>query len=260
MNNIEKNKFLKERLNLEHTKDPIFLEREMSGHKLYWLGTEHSWNPKHKQFDQIKKKWEEFLKKVDNPLAVIEGAYRPNSFKTPKEAIRNRGESGFVTFLGETNNVEVTCFEPSYEDQIKTLLDKFDFDKVFCYRTAAIIDQWNNINDPNLKIEDYLGSYIEYVKKYFGKRGEVLSVEYLESIYPRVFGKEIDYRDQAWFNDLGNPFNEDNIFLEIAQAMSRHRDDYIVNRLKEEIKNHDVFMVYGRGHYQPLLDRLDEKA
>src|SRR3989344_6452645 len=80
---------------------------------LYYFGEKHSYDPKDKQWIEVRNLWDEFIKETKNTKRVVfyEGG-RTGKWDNEIEAITNAGGTGFITYNASKLNIEIFCPEP----------------------------------------------------------------------------------------------------------------------------------------------------
>jgi hypothetical protein len=118
--NIAKNLIpLQKYAKLKHKK-PYLFNFFKGKQEIFYLGVEHSKNPKNKQFSEIENWFNKFLnthKKKD--IVIILENYTPSLVLPKNEMIEKFGETGLVYFLAQKHNLKTICPEPSQKQILK---------------------------------------------------------------------------------------------------------------------------------------------
>lgn len=234
-----------------------FFEKNKQGNLLFWLGTQHSKNIEHPQFEEIKSKWSEFLSKAENPLVVLEGWPIEPVFETEQEATRHRGEPGLISFLAYKNSIPIKYYEPDRQKEMDYLAEAFGKDKTAYYYFSRTLAQYYKLKEKG-SAEDYLLPYFRRDKKISQWQGFDFDIDNFKSIHEKLFNKKFDINDADWFIMACNPYNDDGLLQELALTCGVYRDKAIVEGINNSWKDHDVFVVYGNGHMEAHEEGLEK--
>lgn len=260
----------------EEFETPCLLEIESGGKKLVCVGSQHSADPNHPQFEIIKNKFMsakpgvvfvEGIWNIQNHKEEL-GEYIGN--KTYEEIIYENEENWGTVWLAHKSDVSVHSPEPSKAEYYESLQKEgFSKKEIFLLHLLQIIPQWKRSNHKNEEtIEDYLKGKREELCAYFELSDEGSVLEQMQN-YLTEAGIEIDLSDSNLDEDeavanLVDPIPWDDTYKrtrinDAAAASSLVRDRTILRDLEEAFKETDtVFVVYGASHIHMLSDALRE--
>src|SRR5687767_6526955 len=114
--------------------------------KLFYFGSNHSTDPKNKQYEDLVRFWKDFLKQTSKKksLVLIEGGLR-RLLSSEDESIKTNAEAGLMTFLAGQVNLETASPEPDRKSEIGGLLDEFSKDEIQFYYFARMVFQWTQL-------------------------------------------------------------------------------------------------------------------
>lgn len=231
--------------------------------EIYFFGTSHINDPNDELFDEIKKEFDSF----GPDMVFIEGV-SPSNFGgyekfvrgLPEVDLKRRGETSYVAKLALSRRdmghvVDLESPEPPESREVAHLercgFTRQDIFKYYFYRFVVQFQRSNNGTEKAINLSSFLdflspirfmmtsqslGWSEDEVKKY--KEYEIANLE-LEDL-------ENNLRIVSPIPQEGRVFEKTN---EISDASGRFRDEYILERLAEGLKNHNkMFIVYGYSH------------
>lgn len=244
-----------------------------NGKEIYFFGTKHLYDPSDGLFDEIQKAFDAF--KPDK--VYVEGVaqsrfhlYEKGLEDAQLSDLKQRGEPAFVgkLVLEERKNRPMGLESPeiSEADESKQLVEKgFTHKEIFQYRFYALVSQYQRRHAKDDGSCDKVDFELFISRMQSGitaqaigcSEEEVLSFKKEEVDNVQLENKE-KYRYMVdpipWENRPRTRINE------LSEASGRIRDEYIVERLAEGLKNHDrLFIVYGFTHAvvdEPALEYL----
>lgn len=219
------------------------------GKYLYYIGSNHSFNPEDEQYALIERRWNEFsqLAKNERPIVFVESKVWPIE-SSKLEAIKKHFENGFITYLASQRRTEIYCPEPDPTWERNELLKAFSKDEIQTYYFVRLCWSWNNrIDKPDLytfmqeKLEEDMheSSWINYDFSYKAMIG----------MYEKVLKHKFDLDDQEFFASIIAPTQSFEVTNKVAKVASRNRDEHIISQiLKHWQEGYSIFIVFGLTH------------
>ena len=211
---------------------------------LQYVGAQHLDDPRHQQFEDIKRKWNDFKPTI----AFYEGPDRGIA-NNDTLTIQKFGESGYVRYLAKQLNIPTKGLEPPIADLYRYLVSKYPQNKVDMYmlsKEAMRLRTRKRLSKDELTIE--ITKMITAVAQMLGRDISIKSIDELAIVFEQNFGKET-----AWWEAPATWFDpqEDNVRVtnQLAVLSTEYRNVYMVKVLSESInKGEKVFAVVGRNH------------
>lgn len=222
---------------------------------LFFLGTQHTFDPNNTQFKGLKKYWHQFLKKTQNSkkIVFVEGGIRPvDSIKSDKEAITQYGENGLITYFAFQSGIDVISPEPGFENEIMQLND-FSKKEAMYYYFARIVHQWQRIIEKP-PLDEYLGGFAKRYEDITNWDDFDFSLDFFAKLHDQLHNHKFNQDKCTCFYDDSNPSK--NL---VAATVSHYRDLYLLAQiLKNWYEGKSIFAVYGSGHEEKLRPILHE--
>lgn len=232
---------------------PYFYKITNGKQALFYIGANHSHDPKNYQYDKIRDYWNEFLKETDrkNSIVLVEGGKRripePEKDFGENDAIKEGGEADFIAYLAFKACIETESPEPDDEFMLKELNKTFSLGEILYYSFVRTADQWNRLPEPRPDFWEYVEKYIKHDKEAIGRPNFDTPKELFIGLHNKHHSNcGFSEYDQECFHNDSNPSIPEN---KVACASSFIRNMHITNeilRLWKEGKN--IFVVYGSGH------------
>lgn len=239
---------------------------EGGGKKILFFGADHSNNPAHPMFAQI----EENFKAVKPDLVYIEGwqgltqadpGVRNMVTEKTFEEAKKEGEPFFALKRAMEADIAFASPEPGSLQQLEYLEAKgFSRRDIFFFYTYRQIAQYQRENNTASEEESkkYLQRFFESMRRRSGWDSSELTVFEQE-----LFG-ELDVSDDQKYADSVDPMpwkdRPQTVYNDISRSLGRLRNEYIFERIAEDLKTHtSIFVVYGSGHavvLEPALHAL----
>lgn len=223
--------------------------KHASGGELFYFGSSHIYDPKSKMLKTIDSAWLAF--KPD--IVLWEGGEPGRISNLPNnidDAVKQKGEPGFVRFLAKERNVQDLTLEPSVLTIIKELQKKFSDEEILVHGILTQIEQAKRKGTPNAKLDSLVINYLKRSQAFNFKNIPTNLDEFqtaVTKILPRLENwKEITL-DMVAPKSLNNP--KINTLQKIATVSSEVRDRHMLTLLLTEVKKgRKVFAVVGASH------------
>ena len=242
---------------------PYFFKIAKSGQLIYYCGERHTNDPKHPEWVQIKKFWDEFVQETKNKhrLVFIEGG-KPPIKETADSAILKFGGPGFISFLAHEHSVNIESPEIQLVDLIEKLQLQFTHEQIVYYFFATDVAQWNRYIDPKPDFDAWMQSRLDSDKKKLQWDDIDFSVQGMKTIHEQLFQIPFDKNDELFFRKNVNPVKVQGVINQVSQAAGRIRDEYVVTKTVEYFKQgYSIYIQFGMTHavmQEPYLKELIE--
>lgn len=235
-------------------KHPIPYTYSISKHNqhLYYFGANHSRDPQDKQFEELRKFWEEFLHKTsgENRAVLIEGGIRETR-ESEALAIHRDSEAGFISYLAREREIPIFSPEPTDEVEQETLLKKYSREELACYYFLQYAYQWSTY--PEGKRPDLAQYVTALLLKYL--KGELwntfdMSLDRMKGVYLSIFKKEFDIDDTDFLHKTISPTQHLSVTNSIARSRGEEvREPYILKEIEKSWnESKSLFIIYGASH------------
>lgn len=203
------------------------------------FGAEHTFDPGHKQFPEMKENWDKF-----NPtLAMVEGNLDLilTWFFNPVKA---SGEGGYTQKMAKAKGIKIYSWEVGHDAEVDYVLERFDPIHIavfYCLRPYQ--NKWSQFSktEQDKKIE----SLISKRTNYKSLKGVITSVEQVDSIW------RADFPDLPSWRSYRHPANgwPEGILQRIAVETNMVRDVNMCKSIIELVnKGERVFISMGSSH------------
>ncbi len=238
---------------------PYVFEIENGNKKITYFGARHSQNPADPMFARIEQKFSS-----SNPeIVFVEGVdqlktQKPHIIKmlvgwSRETSIKEMGESGFVLKLAIESGVEIESPEPEFKDELAHLLRQgFSREDIFAYYLYRQIEQYHRmVEKPAL--DAYLDPHLRGFRLTADWEDFECSLNNLEAIGKKIWGERGGFETNNVSRTDPTPWNEKKdtwtAVNQIAQQSSYFRDEYIVQRIADVMKQKNrLFVVFGASH------------
>jgi hypothetical protein len=236
---------------------PYFYKIKSGENFLYYFGEEHSFDPKHKQWQVMKNFWREFLKDTENKNRIVFVESKVSKIEENEDlTVINKAGPGLITFIAFENGIFTFCPESSFREQFMYLEKYFLHEEIQYYYFARMVLQWNKTNK-KIDFEKFIQPYLDRDKKESEWNDVDFTIDGMKKIHNKIFGIKFNENDEKFFRSVVSPVELKTIINKINRALSDFRNEYIVQKIKEYIdNNYSVFAVYGCTHVvvqEPLL-------
>jgi hypothetical protein len=231
---------------------------EQNEKRLLFYGSDHSNDPDDSMFEDIEKRFLEFQPEI----ALVEGKYYQETYSTRDQAIISGGEQSFVVYLAGLNEIPVGTMEPSDEDTIDFLRERYNPKSILAmYILRQVIQLQREAGtrsfDFQYEIEECLvKSLSEAELNVIDPNGE-FTEELMSLLDPYLEdGQNISNWDtwdaQGLVYDGGSP-ELHQIWLDTVDF----RDIFGVAQIERTLSTHDrVFVIMGGRHVTNQEERL----
>lgn len=222
-----------------------------AGQYLNVMGVEHINNPKHEQFNELRRYWKNFLKKTSGKdrLVCVEGRLR--SVATDElSAIAHGGEADWIAFAAHQAEVKAVCPEPDGSKERQELLKLFAKEEIQYYYFARIVHQWHQIPEPKPDFKKYIHPFLKSDKKEARWNDFPFTLDAMKRIHDDLFKTDFNYNDAKFFAGIVNPYYPKRSAINrIAQRSGEIRDEQMLKNIKSYWnKGKSLFIVFGSWH------------
>ena len=226
-----------------HRRPYIYNITSKSGGKVIVIGTDHVNNPDHIQFDSIRYYW----KKHKPTVALVEGRLG-FFFSWIHNPIKKYGESGLTSELSKKNNAALYTWEPSREDEIEILIEKYSAKKLAMFYSLRPFFQLPK-KERNI---DNLKDLIEERTDYKYLKNSIINWQEIDSIWKVDFPK-LNWK--TYNSNYGYPGYLHDIWNSSNLARDKHMIDIILEQIKE---GETVFVTMGASHAPRIEKTLND--
>lgn len=249
---IEKNGFV----------TPYIVEIHRSNKTLLFYGSEHTNNPAHAQFKDIKKRWKKFTVNTEKPIALVEGHFDEVSEKETEDEIKSivaGGEAQFVVHLARADGVEVSSPEPEKVWEANELSKEFGREAVVFFYFVRQIAWWNGFTE-KLDIQSEAKSMLALMKGLYKWEDVDFTLDRMTAVHEELFGKPVEWDNAQWIYDITTPATQEYVTNKLARRSGELRDSYILEQILKYWDNgRNMFLVFGSSHairLEPALRKL----
>ena len=229
---------------------PYLVELEADEGSLFYFGSYHSNNPDDVQMDDIASRWTATRPTV--ALTENTGGFAPGG---KRRAIKALGEFGLVIHLAEEYDVPVYSLEPTWDDEISMVTERFSREEATVFYTLRVyLSERGNERDSARM--DKLAMHL------LGKRGNrpglggvVADLDAFDAVWNEHFGDDRDWRTlpprAIW------PGDEPTRLQAISRFVNEVRDRHMARVVIDFVKRGErVFAIAGGSHVvkqEPVL-------
>jgi hypothetical protein len=246
-------------------KIPYFYKIKFGSQLLYYFGESHSFDPKRKQWKQVKKFWNEFLEdtKGKKRIVFLEGG-NPPADTTERKSIVKYGGGGLVAYLAKKAGIKTVSAEPNEKYERSQLEKVFPREVIQYYYFARVVHQWGRYQDNRPDFEKYITRYLSGDKRESGWRGFDFSLPAMKKIHKDLFKTEFDENDFGFFGDVSNPISQKTKVNKVSRTSGDIRDMHIIDIIKKYLKDgFNIFSIYGYTHVvmqEPVLKIFSQRV
>jgi len=214
--------------------------------KIIFIGSRHEKGIN--EIMSIKSIFDEF-----NPyISLVEDEFDIADFKTESEAINKGGDMGFISFLAKKRGIKVVSNDPRFEEEFSFIEKRYGRDLSFLYfflrdRCSMIKSKTFTKYLTDKEIIDYILKKVHYYN---------YSLDRVKKTFKELFNSEMEERDYSAFF---NPTLNINKFNEVTWELNEFRDDYMINKLRELLKeNTKIFIIKGEHHLNKSKEKIQK--
>ena len=233
------------------------LHLKVGDKEFFWFSGIHSNDSNHRMFKDIKEKFYSF-----NPqLVLVEGYCDTSNYKDEKEAISQGGESGYVSYLAKTENIEVETVEPSFEQQFRYLLPKYKNEDILAmYVLRQVIQYQRESENRNV---DFFRECINLINNMISKGFPIdipnVNSSYVKDIISQYTNFSVDESNWEHINAKELIYSSGCVLNEIWNDTIAFRDEYCVNFIEENYRKYNrIFMIMGADHINNQKHKLEK--
>ncbi|HPD74333.1 MAG TPA: hypothetical protein PLX95_03560 [bacterium] len=228
---------------------PYFFHIRKGGQILYYLGFEHTYDPKDASWGVLENYLQDFINQTDGKkrLVLVEGGEKTLPYSR-KEQIKTMGESYYTWFLAQASAIQVSSPEPDTTEQLKHLAKNFSKDLIITALYAEQISIRSNYIKPE-NMENSLETYIDYLKRISGWESEFFTMQSVQRCYKEVSGIDLDYNNLEYIKKETDPYLEENQINEVINSKSQFKDKIILENIENLWgRGYNLFIVFGKNH------------
>lgn len=229
-----------------HRRPYIYTLASKNGARVSIVGVDHRNDATHPQFDSIRQAW----KQLQPDVALIEGrlGFLFTWFQDP---IQSYGESGLTSYLAKTEGKELYTWEPSRDDEVLILKEKFGLEEIAMFYTLRpyfSLSSRGTVQNPEEKIQEYIDSRTDYQHI----RGVLRSYKDLDAVWKKYY-PNIDWR--TYSNKRG--YMPQGLMHKLWNASNIARDEHLIQSVLDLMNNNkNVFVTVGVSHAPRIEETL----
>ena len=239
--------------------DPYVFNLRNNQKELVFIGTEHTNDPKHKQFKII----ETYFSHAVPEIVFHEGGplLDTTHLKTSEEAIMHHQETGYLKFLCKNWGIQMENADLTAREEFRLMLQKYSQEELFLYYTVErLIYPFQHGFEGKLTLQE---AYSNFINNYLSKHSFPITTEqkdfnYFEKLYKKHIGTSFNLAtyDYSKFNFLV----DNGRFSQIGRASKVVRDNALLAKIDEALNRYDrVFVIFGSAHalaVEPALVKI----
>lgn len=241
------------------------LEIQQADQCMLFYGSCHATDVEHPEFQDMEERWQKFITKWPQPVALVEGNFDQAPFDETvdaEEAIKAGGELEFLVHLARKDGIELASPEPDRAGEANEVAKSFDRSTVAFFYFIRQIGAWISMHKkPGIRAE--ATRLLGIMKETYQWDDIDLSIEAMEAIHQQLFGKALPWDDGEWIDTIVTPATTDFVTNEIARTSGEVRDEHILDQIIGYWKaGKSPFIVFGSAHairLEPALRRQCER-
>lgn len=228
---------------------PYFFHIRRGGQILYYLGFDHTYDPKDLTWGVLENYLQDFIDQTDGKkrMVMVEGGEKMLPYNK-KEMVKSMGEAYYTWFLAQSSALQVVSPEPDTIDQLNYLSQKYPKDIVV---TSMFVEQIV-IRSYYIKpdsIESSLENYLNYIRDISKWDNGLFDLKNISECYKRTSGVDLDYNNLEYIKKETDPYGEEDIINEIINLKSQYKDKIILTNIgRLWKKGYNLFIVFGKAH------------
>jgi len=226
---------------------------------LFYFGSAHIFDPDNSRqmIKALKAFWQRFQTGVEGDKVVfIEGTsgnvVPDKQFASVKRAVRERGESGLVSYLAKKDGVAIECPEIAPDEYTQKLAQKFPKNQIIYYLIIRSLAYNSKRTDDGMfanDMEALLARLLDRWEAVTGWGELDFTREMIENTHEQNFNGSFEMKDTKFFDAIRRPGWQTTAVNRIAQENGRIRDERIVEEIDNKIdQGVNLFVVFGSSH------------
>ncbi len=223
---------------------------------LFFYGSRHCNDKSDPMFNDI----ERYFYNCSPQVVLVEGYYNKSLYADPEEAILH-GESAFVSYLAQKENIPLDTVEPSMEEQYKNLLDRYDKEKVLSMYVLRQLYQYQFQQEENKRqIQQLLQQFVSGMReKGFPLKESETTFEYIRSLLKPYLKVELNENNWTEVDAYSIVYNQGSEINDIYQEVYKIRNEHLKSTIEESLKEYDrVFVIMGSQHVIDERDNINQ--
>lgn len=228
-----------------------------------FYGSKHTNDTSDPQFNDIEKRWNEFIEKHTNPIALVEGHFDEISeagTKDREQSIIEGGEAQFVVHLARRDGIPVESPEPDRVWEANQLAAEFGRDNVLLFYFMRQLAWWDRLTQkPDATLESE--KMLKNMHDVFNWDDVDFSLERIKLLHAKQLKRPFTWSNATWTYDITTPATKDYITNVISRRSGEIRDKYILKQIKKHWnQQRSPFIIFGSSHaicIEPALRNLE---
>ncbi|MTI71841.1 MAG: TraB/GumN family protein [Firmicutes bacterium] len=229
--------------------------KEGDKHLLFY-GSEHSNDENNPMFEDIKEKFHS----INPEIVLVEGDYNNNKYSDIDNAIKS-GESAYVTYFAQKENILIKSVEPSKKEQYQYLLNKYEKNSVLMMYVLRQTYQYQNQRDnKDINYKKTIKRYVDRMKKDgFPISDTEASLKNILSLLKQYTDKDIDNKNWSNLDVKAYVYRDKARLNEVYNDILKFRNNRLIKTIEEALIEYDkVFVIMGSGHVIEEENRIRE--
>lgn len=223
-----------------------------SKHLLFY-GSRHCNDKSDPMFKDIEK----YFSTTNPQIVLVEGYMNKNEYENSDMAILD-GESAYVSYLAQKQNIPLDTVEPSLEEQYKRLLSKYDKEKVLSMYILRQLYQYQNKQGESPKsIHELLTRFVSgMMQKGFPLSESQTKFEYIRGLLKQYINIEIDESNWTKLDVYSVVYKKGSEINDIYKEVYIARNEFLVSTIEKNLNEYDrIFIIMGSQH---VIDEKNE--
>lgn len=223
---------------------------------LLFYGSRHSNNKTDPMFKDI----EEKFFSTNPQVVLVEGDTNKLQHSDIDSAVRD-GESSFVSYLAQKNNLQLESVEPSMKDQYEYLLKKFDKNRVLLMYILRQVQQYQREQDNKpIVFKEQLQRLVNYmVSEGFPLDENEAKLESILNLLNSYLKEDINNNNWKSIDTIKYVFREGADLNGIYNEVYNFRNQYLVSTIEKQLQKYDrVFVIMGSSHVRDEKIHIEE--
>lgn len=232
------------------------IDMKSGGKHLLFYGSRHSNDKTDPMFEDIEKK---FLS-MNPQVVLVEGDMNNTRYNDIDAAIKN-GESSFVSYLAQENNIPLQSVEPPMRDQYQHLLGKFDKTRVLLMYILRQVQQYQREldNKPIVFTEELQRLVNGMVRTGFPLDEDETKIDNVMGVLSSYLNQNIDNSNWKNIDTKKYVFRNSADLYGIYKEVYKFRNKYLISTIENKLEKYDrVFVIMGNGHVEDEKEHVTE--